>query len=66
MKTRNNGHVISVINHMKIAWNSPVNVLDLYDVMFAHCKAAGKNPERFAWELIDNFLFCDGNLIAVL
>ena len=66
MKNRNNRHITSTINKMKVPWNSPVNVLDLYDAMFDHCKAEGKNPERFTWELVENFLFCDGTLLAVL
>ena len=63
---RNNNHVISTINKMKVPFDSPVNVLDLYDAIFAHCKAEGKNPECFTWTLIDNFLFCNDNLLTVL
>lgn len=57
----NNAHVNNVIRKMAIPYNSEANVIDIYEAIFNHCKAAGMNPERFAWNLTaDNVLTVDG------
>ena len=66
MKKYMNGHIINTIKKMKIPYDSDINTVDLYDAILAHCKAAAKNPENFNFVLVENFLFADDNLIAVI
>lgn len=64
MKT--NGHIINTIKKMHIPYDSDISTVALYNAIFNHCKANGANPEKFHFELIDNFLFADGTLIDII
>ena len=66
MKKRSAPRIIKAIEDMKVPYNSPVNVLDLYDAIADHCKEQHKNAAMFEWMLIDTMLFADGDLVTVL
>ena len=48
-----------VIYKMKIPWDSPVNVLDVYNGILEHCRAVQHGPERIAWSIRDGVLYAD-------
>ena len=56
----NRMHVKDIINGLKIPYDSPASVVDIYHVIVGICKIAKKKPTDIEWALIDNVLHMNG------